>query len=108
MWLALNEVQDDVLLIECDLIFDSEVLSLILNNEHKNIVLLDKLKKGMDGTVVTIKDNNKISWFIGKKSSEIKTERAKKTKWTKEIEKNLNNIFDNKVDIRAKKMVVEK
>ncbi len=35
--------------------------------------------------------------------SEVKIERAKKTKWTKEIEKSLNDTFNNKVDIRARK-----
>jgi len=47
-------MDDDVLLIESDLIFDPVVITRLLESPHKNIALVDYYRQGMDGTVVTV------------------------------------------------------
>jgi histidinol-phosphate/aromatic aminotransferase/cobyric acid decarboxylase-like protein len=56
--LALNQINDDqnVLLIECDLIFDDTVIAKALSLPDKNVALVDKYELGMDGTVISIND----------------------------------------------------
>lgn len=49
-------IDQDILLIESDLIFDPSVLKRLLNNNQKNVALVDKYGQGMDGTVVTVED----------------------------------------------------
>lgn len=57
--LALNsiEINDDILLIESDLIFEGNVIQRIINSPYSNIAFLDHFKSGMDGTVVTVSGN---------------------------------------------------
>jgi histidinol-phosphate/aromatic aminotransferase/cobyric acid decarboxylase-like protein/choline kinase len=57
--LALDSISkaDDVLIIESDLIYEPKVISTIINSPYPNAALLDKFKKGMDGTVVSICDD---------------------------------------------------
>jgi len=54
--LAFNEIEidDDILLIESDLIYEDRVISKIINNPYPNTALLDKYRSGMDGTVVAV------------------------------------------------------
>jgi histidinol-phosphate/aromatic aminotransferase/cobyric acid decarboxylase-like protein/choline kinase len=48
------EIDDDILLIESDLIYEPAVLNRILSSKEKTVALVDHYKTGMDGTVVTI------------------------------------------------------
>lgn len=57
------EIDDDVLLIESDLIYEPDVLNRILSSKEKTVALVDRYKTGMDGTVVTI-SNKVISSII--------------------------------------------
>jgi histidinol-phosphate/aromatic aminotransferase/cobyric acid decarboxylase-like protein len=50
------EIDDDVLLIESDLIYEGRVLERILRSPHPNVALLDRFRSGMDGTVVKVAD----------------------------------------------------
>lgn len=50
------EINDDILLIESDLIYESSVIKRIINSKYDNVALVDKFRSGMDGTVVTISD----------------------------------------------------
>lgn len=54
--LAFNEIEidDDILLIESDLIYDNKVINKIINTPYPNAALLDKYRSGMDGTVVSV------------------------------------------------------
>lgn len=61
-------IEDDTILIESDLIFEPEILSMLLRNKQKDLVLVDKFKSWMDGTVVQISDDFTISKFIPKKN----------------------------------------
>ena len=56
--LALNtiDIDDDILLIESDLVYDESVLARILASPHPNVALLDRYRSGMDGTLVTVSD----------------------------------------------------
>jgi histidinol-phosphate/aromatic aminotransferase/cobyric acid decarboxylase-like protein/choline kinase len=54
--LALSELDFDmdILLIECDLIFDAGVLARLISCPARNVALLDNYRTGMDGTVVEV------------------------------------------------------
>lgn len=52
-----TEIDDDLILIESDLVYDSSVIKRIINSKYTNVALVDKFRSGMDGTVVTIQDN---------------------------------------------------
>lgn len=58
---------DDTLLLESDLIFEDKVLDKILNDPYPNLALVAKYELWMDGTVVTLDENNNIQNFMGKK-----------------------------------------
>jgi len=58
MALGLNgmAIDTDVLLIECDLIFEPAVIRRLLASPHPNVALVDRYRAGMDGTVVEVAD----------------------------------------------------
>lgn len=67
--LAKNKMrEDDTLLLESDLIFDTSLLTLIINNPYPNIALVAKYQTWMDGTMVRIDEDNNIINFIPKKA----------------------------------------
>jgi len=47
-------LDDDILLIEPDLIFEPAVLTRLLRSPHCDVALVDHYRTGMDGTVVSI------------------------------------------------------
>jgi len=59
-------LEDDTILIESDLIFEPKILKMVIDNPTDNLVLVDKYKAWMDGTVVKVNDNFSISHFIAK------------------------------------------
>jgi histidinol-phosphate/aromatic aminotransferase/cobyric acid decarboxylase-like protein/choline kinase len=52
--LALEEVDDDFLLIECDLIFEPELLRELVACPWPNVALAARYQTGMDGTVLSV------------------------------------------------------
>ncbi len=62
MSLALDgmEIDDDILLIESDLVCENSIFKKIIETKYSNAALVDKYRSGMDGTVVSVK-NNKIN-----------------------------------------------
>jgi histidinol-phosphate/aromatic aminotransferase/cobyric acid decarboxylase-like protein/choline kinase len=54
--LAMNsiEIDDDILIIESDLIYENNVIERIIKSPYANVALVDKFRSGMDGTVVTV------------------------------------------------------
>ena len=69
LYLAKHElVKDDTLLLESDLIYEPKILWDLLANPAPNIAVVDRHRSWMDGTVVTISDNNMIQQFILKKN----------------------------------------
>ncbi|TWT27782.1 aminotransferase class I/II-fold pyridoxal phosphate-dependent enzyme [Planomicrobium sp. CPCC 101110] len=60
-------VREDTLLLESDLIFESSVLNKLIENPYPSLALVDKYESWMDGTVVTLDEENNIRSFLGKK-----------------------------------------
>ena len=59
-------LREDTLLLESDLIYESAVIKRMVDNDYPNIALVDKYESWMDGTVVTLNEENKIKEFITK------------------------------------------
>ena len=59
-------LEEDTLLLESDLIYEPAVVRKLLEDPSPNIALVDKYESWMDGTVVTIDDENRITRFINK------------------------------------------
>ena len=58
--------EDDTLLLESDLIFDTSMLDLIVNDPFPNLALVAKYETWMDGTMVRIDEDNNIVNFVPK------------------------------------------
>ena len=59
-------VAEDTILLESDLIYEFGVLEALMSDAYPNIALVDKYESWMDGTVVTIDSDNRITRFIDK------------------------------------------
>ena len=57
---------DDTILLESDLIFESRILTKIINDPYPTLALVDKYESWMDGTVVTLDEDNNIVEFLTK------------------------------------------
>lgn len=66
LYLAKEEFDDDILLLESDIIFEDKIIKDLLEDENETLVLVDKYQSFMDGTVVTLDENNNIKEFINK------------------------------------------
>lgn len=67
LYLAKDELEkDDTILLESDIIFEQKVLEKLLINKNENIALVAKYEQWMDGTVVTIDDEDNINEFFDK------------------------------------------
>ncbi|MCL2242946.1 MAG: aminotransferase class I/II-fold pyridoxal phosphate-dependent enzyme [Treponema sp.] len=60
-------LNDDTILFESDLMFDNSILNDLIANPYPNLASVAKYENWMDGTVVTIDDENNILSFIPKK-----------------------------------------
>lgn len=56
--------EQDTLLLESDIIIEDAVLSKLVHHPYPDLALVDKYESWMDGTVVTIDDENRIQRFI--------------------------------------------
>lgn len=59
--------KEDTILLESDLIYEEKLISNLIKNSNKNLVVVDKYQTWMDGTVVSIDEENNIEQFIEKK-----------------------------------------
>lgn len=69
-------LQDDTVLLESDIIYEPIILQDLLDSPYPNIALVDKYESWMDGTVVTLDEDCRITRFIDKdhfKFEEIKS-----------------------------------
>lgn len=57
---------DDTILLESDLIFESRILTKIINDPYPTLALVDKYESWMDGTVVTLDAESNIVEFLSK------------------------------------------
>jgi len=60
-------LKEDTLLLESDLIFEDAVLHKIVEDPYPSLALVAKYESWMDGTVVTLDENNNIINFLDKK-----------------------------------------
>ena len=68
-YLAKDELaKDDTILLESDIVFDEDLIKDICNFEHTNVVTVAKYESWMDGTCVTLNEDNTIRKFIEKQS----------------------------------------
>lgn len=51
------DLDDDVLLIESDLVYEPAVIRRVVESPYPNVALVDRYRNGMDGTVVTVADH---------------------------------------------------
>lgn len=56
MGLEQMRLEDDLVLVECDLLFEPRLLTKLLRPDAGNIALVDRYRTGMDGTVVSVAD----------------------------------------------------
>lgn len=69
LYLAKDFLQEeDTLLLESDLIFESTILDRMINDPYPNLVAVAKYESWMDGTVVNVDDSRKIQSFIPKEA----------------------------------------
>ena len=52
LWLAREEFDDDILLLESDLVFDNRLLCELLMVDEPNVAVVDQFRSNMDGTVI--------------------------------------------------------
>lgn len=60
-------LEDDTILLESDLIFEEKILFGLVESPHPNLAVVAQYKSWMDGTVVTLDDDDNILRFIPKK-----------------------------------------
>ena len=51
-WLARAELDDDTLLLEADLVFDTQLVSQLVSMDESNVAVVDRYQPSMDGTVI--------------------------------------------------------
>lgn len=61
-------LRDDTLLFESDLILEDSIIKKLIENPYPSLALVDKYQSWMDGTVVTIDEDNNIESFVPKKN----------------------------------------
>ena len=67
LYLAKDKLkEDDTILLESDLIFSDEILRKLIRDPYPNLALVAKYQSWMDGTVVTLDENNSILSFVTK------------------------------------------
>ena len=59
--------KEDTLLFESDLIFEDEVLNVLVNDPRDTLALVDKFESWMDGTCVKLSKDDRIVSFVSKK-----------------------------------------
>lgn len=60
-------VQEDTILLESDLVFEEAVLHKLIQHPYPSLVLVDKFESWMDGTVVTLDEQDNIKSFVAKR-----------------------------------------
>lgn len=68
LYLARNYLmKEDTILLESDLIFEKSILTKLMENPYPSLALVAKYESWMDGTVVTLDENNEITSFLNKR-----------------------------------------
>lgn len=87
-------VQNDILLIESDLIFENEILDEIISSSDKNLAAVSPYELWMDGTCVELdKDNNIVNFTSSKEFGIDKTDKYYKTINIYKLSKEFNSKY---------------
>ncbi|MDO5127017.1 MAG: aminotransferase class I/II-fold pyridoxal phosphate-dependent enzyme [Eubacteriales bacterium] len=65
-------LEDDTLLLESDIVFEDAVLRRLVDNPYPSLALVAPFESWMDGTVVTLDEENNLQSFLGKKDFDFK------------------------------------
>jgi len=69
LYLAKDKLaQDDTILLESDLLFEESIISKLIKDKRPSLAVVDKYQAWMDGTAVTLDDDDSILGFYGKKA----------------------------------------
>ncbi len=52
LWLAKAKLNDDILLLEGDLVFDDQLVGQLVQMDEQNVAIVDRFRSYMDGTVI--------------------------------------------------------
>ena len=64
LWLARHELDDDLLLLEGDLLFESAILGDLLWAPQPDVAVVDRFQPPMDGTVILVQDGTSTSMVL--------------------------------------------
>jgi len=64
LWLAKDQFDDDILLLESDLVFDDQLISRLVSLIEPNIAVVDRFQSHMDGTVILAERNTAKSMVL--------------------------------------------
>ena len=60
-------LQDDTLLLESDLVYEEAVIRKLVDTPYPSLVLVDKFESWMDGTCITVDEDDNITSFVSKR-----------------------------------------
>jgi len=60
--------EDDTILLESDLLFEEKIIADLINDKRASLAIVDKYQAWMDGTAVTLAEDDSILGFYGKKA----------------------------------------
>ena len=73
-------LQDDTLLLESDLVYEEAVIRKLVDTPYPSLVLVDKFESWMDGTCITVDEDDNITSFVSKREFDLtKTDEYTKT-----------------------------
>lgn len=73
-------LQDDTLLLESDLVYEEAVIIKLVDTPYPSLVLVDKFESWMDGTCITVDEDDNITSFVSKREFDFtKTDEYYKT-----------------------------
>ena len=69
LWLARRELDDDILLLEGDLVFEERLLWDLTQNQYPDVAVVDRFHPPMDGTVILARDGLTTSMVLKSQQS---------------------------------------
>ena len=87
-------LQDDTLLLESDLVYEEAVIRKLVDTPYPSLVLVDKFESWMDGTCITVDEDDNITSFVSKREFDFtKTDEYYKTVNLYKFSKNLSEKY---------------
>jgi NDP-sugar pyrophosphorylase family protein len=69
LWLARHEMNDDILLLEADLLFEEGLLGDLIRSRYADVAVVDRFDSSMNGTVILAQDGLSTSMVLGAQQS---------------------------------------